>query len=208
MILKQEHTSSTREQAPVGTHLARCYQLIDLGTHEEEFQGVKKRARKIRIGWELCHEHLSEGKFAGEPFHVGKTYTASLHEKSGLRKVLRSWRGRDFTEQELAGFDMRNILGAHCMICLVSNDKGYTNVDSVMKAAKGMPIPDPHNAIQYFSLDDFDPSVFDTLPGWIKEEIQKSDEWQAIQDNDDDVPAVIAPAAIRGADDLGDEIPF
>ena len=40
----------------------------------------------------------------GKPFLVRRRYTASLHEKSALRKDLESWRGRAFTNVELDGF--------------------------------------------------------------------------------------------------------
>lgn len=192
MIIKQE-SSASHEQPPVGSHVARCYQLIDLGTHNKDYNGEKKKAHEVLIGWELCHEHLSEGKFAGQPFHVKKTMTLSMHEKSGLRGMLKSWRGRDFNETELQGFDLRNILNAYCMLSLVESEKGYINVGTVMNMPKGMEKPKAFNEPVYLSLADFDQAIFNNLPAWIKKKIEESEEYKELSKvgKADDLPPVI-----------------
>lgn len=95
--------SGNYEQPPVGTHLARCIKVIDIGTQKGEFQGKVTMKRQVIIGWELPNETMTEGEHAGKPFGVSKFYTASLNEKANLRADLANWRGRDFTPQELGG---------------------------------------------------------------------------------------------------------
>lgn len=76
----------------------------------------------------------------GRPFTVRKIYTASLHEKSNLHKDLKAWRGRPFTAEELAGFDLEKVLGAPCQVLVQHTEKDgsvWANVAAVMKAAPG-----------------------------------------------------------------------
>jgi hypothetical protein len=165
------------EQPPAGNHVARCYQVVDLGTQKGEFQGVANSARKVSIRWELCNEFMTEGEMAGKPFSVGKIYTASLSEKATLRGHLESWRGRPFTPEELHGFDSKKLLGASCMVNVGMTDKGKAKVMSVASLPKGMTAPPQANPNIYFSLDKFDSAVFETLSKWTKGEIIKSPEY-------------------------------
>lgn len=167
------------EQPPEGTHVARCVKMIDIGTQEGEYQGKATRKRQAIIGWELPNELMSEGEYAGKPFAVSKFYTQSLGEKANLRKDLMNWRGRDFTPEELAGFDAKNILGKTCMVSLTKNDKGRTKVTAVIALPRGMTVPPQVNPTAYLSLEDdeFDQGVFDALSDKMKEMIRKSPEY-------------------------------
>jgi len=162
------------EQPPTGNHVARCYQVVDLGTQKGEFQGIPNAARKVSIRWELCNEFMKDGESAGKPFSVGKIYTASIGEKATLRHHLESWRGRAFSPQELAGFDSKNLLGAACMVNVGLTDSGKAKVLSVAALPKGMEAAPLQNQKIYFSLDKFDPAAFETLTKWTKGEIVKS----------------------------------
>lgn len=168
------------EQPPVGTHVARCVKIIDIGTQKGEYQGKATIKRQCIIGWELPNELMSEGDYAGKPFVVSKFYTASLGEKANLRKDLANWRGRDFTEAELAGFEAKNIIGKGCMLSLTTNDKGKTRVTGVMALPKGMELPPQNSPTVYFSLDEFDQAAFDSLSDGYKKFITGSPEYRAL----------------------------
>ena len=58
------------------------------------------------------------------PAAISKEFTLSLHERANLRRVLISWRGRQFTAEELGGFELANVLGANAMLNVVHNDRG------------------------------------------------------------------------------------
>lgn len=177
------------ELTPEGTHLARCFRLIDIGTQSFEYQGTPKKAHKILIGWELPLEMRTDGT----PFQIGKKYTVSLHEKSSLRKDLEAWRGKAFTEEELDGFDLNNIVGKACYLCIAHETKGektYANIKSIMALPKGVTCPDAINAPVVFDLDAFDALVFHNLSDGIKKMIEASEEYaggnnQQIPNNDD-----------------------
>jgi hypothetical protein len=169
------------EQAPVGSHIARCIKLIDIGTQTSEYQGKPTHRRQVIIGWELPNTEMSSGDFAGQPFVVSRFYTASLSEKANLRADLVNWRGRDFTPEELAGFEAKNILGKPCMISITMNDKQKSKVTAVMALPNGIDVPPQINKLVYFSLDEFDQEVFDGLSKGIKEIIEKSPEYQHLK---------------------------
>ena len=163
----KDNGSGEYELAPVGTHLAICYLLVDLGPQDSTF-GVKN---KIAITWELPHELMEDGR----PFSCSKIYTNSLNEKANLRKDLETWRTRLFTETELAGFDLRNVLGKACQLTIVHQTKGdktYANIAGIAAVAKGMTVPPAHNSARAYDRDAHDPAVFETLPEWMQKKIE------------------------------------
>lgn len=193
------------EQAPIGTHVARCVKLIDIGTQRGEYQGKATMKRQVIIGFELPNELMSEGDYAGKPFTVSRFYTASLSEKANLRKDLANWRGRDFTQEELLGFDSKNILDKPCMLSLTSNDKGKTRITGIMALPKGTPVTNRINDIVYLSLEpgEFDLAVFEKLSDGYKKLIKASPEYTEL------VKPAAAPAKSKGHfDDMEDDIPF
>ena len=181
MLLKSDGGKEF-EQPPSGNHIARCYQVIDLGTQAGEYQGVANSARKVSIRWELCNELMSDGEMAGKPFSVGKIYTASLNEKATLRHHLESWRGKAFTDAELMGFDSSALLGKACMVNVGMTEKNKAKVLSVASVPKGMTAPAQVNPSVNFSLDKFDGQTFETLSKWLKGEIIKSPEYRKLFD--------------------------
>lgn len=188
------------EQAPIGTHIARCVKIIDIGTQKGEYQGKVNIRRQCIVGWELPNELMTEGDYKGKPFVVSRFYTASLGEKANLRKDLENWRGRAFTEQELMGFESKNILDKPCMLGIIHNDKGKARVSGVMAVPKGTPVPNRVNDLLYFSLDDFDAKIYESLSEGYKKLIQASPEWAALQRGEGKKAGKF--------DDLEDDIPF
>ena len=169
-----------------GTYPARCIQVIDLWTQTVEWQWQQKEQRKIRLTFELPTELETFNPEKGEqPFVVSKNYTLSLSDKSKLREHLESWRGQEFTQQELDGFDIHNILGKECTISVVheksaDGTKTYANLSTVSKAMKGVSIPEAINPLVYFTIEDFDQSIYDSLPEFLRTKIGESREFKAI----------------------------
>lgn len=192
---------------PEGTHPARCWRVIDLGTQEVDYQGQIKHQRKVLISWELqCEERMDDGR----PFTIGKKYTLSGHEKAALRKDLESWRGKKFEDADFGpgGFNIKNVIEAPCLVSLAlnqSNGKSYTNVVGVMKVIKGMEVKPLENPPVFVSLerDQWKPEVFNTLSDSLKDIIRKSPEFAALHDE----PVMDRGEAMR-RDDLDQDIPF
>jgi hypothetical protein len=165
--------------------------VIDLGTQKNTYEGETSLKRQVIIRWELCNELMTGGDNDGKPFTVSKFYTASLHEKAGLRKDLASWRTRDFTPEELKGFNLTNILGKPCMLAVGLSEKGKAKVTSVMAPMKGMTFPEQMNASFHFSLnaDEFKAADFEALSKGFKEMVTASPEYAALTRRKHPAPA-------------------
>jgi len=126
---------------PAGNQLAVCVDIVDHGLVKSDFykndDGTDKWQHKVSIVWES-----SELMANGRPFLINKKYTLSLGEKATLRHDLESWRGRPFTEDELSGFDVENVIGVSALLNIVhkSGSKGgtFANVASVSPLMRGM----------------------------------------------------------------------
>lgn len=172
--------TKTFEPAPAGTHIARCYGCVSLGTqHSELFAD----AFKVMLLFELPFETVKMD--GGEmPMTISKEYTLSLGKKSNLRKHLDSWRGRPFNENELAGFEVSKVVGAPCQLTIVhtKNTQGntYAKIEAITGLAKGMTCPEQkHKSIKYEISDGNEQTseVFKSLPEWIRKKIQACEEW-------------------------------
>lgn len=167
------------EQPPLGSHVARCIALIDLGTRP----GMFGEKRDVLIRWELPHESSKTGEVAT----ASAFYRQSLNEKANLRIMLKSWRGRDFTDEELVGFDARNILGKPCMVSIIEKQTQKGDVKHVVSAVtavpRGMDVPGQKTPSLYFSLDNFNQQEFDAVGEGIQKLIKESKEYKARVEN-------------------------
>ncbi|MFA5606772.1 MAG: hypothetical protein WDA07_06245 [Leucobacter sp.] len=185
---------------PEGTHVGRCIRFVDLGTQVDEWQGKRKTLRKIVLSWEIPSQRTEDDR----PMTISKRYTASLGEKATLRADLEAWRGRAFSDAELAGFEMRNILGKPCMLSVThkTNDgKTRAQVKAILAMPPGVTCAEAENELIFFSMEEgFDADLFEALPDWQKEVISASPEYKEARGSR-------APVANGGYDD-DDDIPF
>jgi hypothetical protein len=154
MAIMVNDTGGNFEQVPPGTHLAVCKGVYDIGQQKREWKGTIKYTRQVIIVFEV-NERMTIEEHAGERFNISSWYTASLADKSNLRKDLESWRGRAFTSEELAGFDIEVLVGKTCLLSIVENDKGKSIISSISKPMKGA------EAIKI-------EKPFDGIPEWIQ----------------------------------------
>lgn len=204
--------STPIENPEPGSHIARCFAIIDLGTQQHSFNGEVWSSRDVRISFELPNERMT-GKYnaevKGKPFASSVTLKQSLHPSSKLRKLLKSWRGRDFTKEELGSFSPKRLLGVPCRLTLVASQDGqYVNIDSIAPLGKGEKCPKQVNPSVYFSLDpdEFSFDVFNTLGEKTREKIAGSPEFKALEDGGSDEPdpeqlAESAASAMEAEDD-------
>lgn len=161
---------------PEGQYIARCYKIIDMGTQTTTGQYGVKDQHKVMISWELLDDKVKMED--GRPFSVSQFYTVSLHEKSKMRADLEAWRGKKFTAEELAGFDLSKVLGSYCMLQVVHDETGkYANVQTIM-AYKGTK-PEPVNPTVVFDIDKPDMEVFNSFSDNMKTKITNTPEWKS-----------------------------
>ncbi len=205
-LIVSDKGGKTFEPVSAGVHLAVCYSLIDLGsTWSERYQ---KWQRQLLVTWEIPDERIGftneTGQIEDKPRVISKTYTPSLNEKSHLRADLTSWRGRDFTPEELAGFELVKILGAPAQLNVIhvaKDGKTYANVKAVIPAPKGTRVT-PENPLVAYDIEAQGVNIPNSVPDWVVEKIKASQEYQAMLGNDK-TGATVAEDPVDT-----DEIPF
>ena len=200
-------------QVPAGMHLAMCYRIIDLGTQKTEYQGQVRHVPKVLFQFEI-HSEDEEGNplltSDGKPLSTSKSFSLSLNERSALRKDLQTWRGKEFTPEELKSFNLENVLGAWAMLSVVHseyNGKTYANIENinpVPQTVKKAGLPEAINKTAIFSIRDADMALFETFGDGIKAKIEASPEWQEWKG----VPKSQTKEPSRDLDDLESDIPF
>jgi hypothetical protein len=187
-LISKTGASDDFKLVPEGTHLARCYLMVDIGLQETVY-GDKE---KVVLGWEIPEQLTDDGR----PLIIYSTYTNSMHEKSNLRRDIENWRGKKLTDDESRAFDLRNVLGHPCQLSIVHNENNsrtYANVQAVTGIPKGLPVAEAVNDVICFDLDaDGDVSI---LPDWLQRKVsdRKSAETaefvEAVAESfDDDIP--------------------
>ena len=97
-----------------GLHNAVLIDVIDKALQTWEVRWKPVQAPKVRLLWEV--EEKTSG---GKPMMAAKSYTKSLAPNSNLRAMLRSWLGREMSEQELDDIDTDDLIGRPAQVLVV-----------------------------------------------------------------------------------------
>lgn len=184
-IYAENNGGGNLEPVAAGNYVARCYSMIHIGTVQDVINGQSKLVNKVRLTFELPTEtkEFREGE-GPKPYSIGKDFTLSMNEKATLRKMLESWRGKSFTEEEAKRFDVTKLLGIPCMINVIhktsKTGKNYAEIASITPMPKGYECPPQVNPSFEFSYEPFYQAKFDTLPDWIKDRVRSSIEYVAV----------------------------
>lgn len=205
---------STGERIPVmeeGTYQAICTGIIDIGLQRSE--RFDKTSSKIIIMWSFPTEKITVG--GEEKVRViSKEYTNNLGEKSNLTKDLQAWRGKNFTEDELKGFNLLNVLSASCLMQMIHKEKNgnkYAEIASIMALPKGIEKVGVGNIEQQivFDLDEKDTwGSFFNIPEWIQNKIKNATNYES-----SGLKAYIEASDIKqeegsSDDETNDDLPF
>ena len=215
-IYAKSEGESKRELIPAGSHIARCYSMIHLGTITEQYKDEEKVQNKINVTFEVPGEMRVFNEDNGEqPMVIGKDYTLSMHEKSNLRKDLESWRGQSFTEAEAKNFDVTKLLGVPCMLSVIhktsKSGNDYAYIAGISGLPKNVTCPKQINPTFEFNYDDkFSTSFVEDLPEFLRDKIKSSVEYkdrieELMSDEADKElkkQAVAEPEEITPSDDL------
>ena len=193
---------------PAGNHVGICNGVIDLGLQPGSgmYPAPKPQAY---IRFELPGEQIEYQKRSARPsagsMSIGTTLTASMSEKANLRKLIESWFGKKFPNDDAAAdFDMHNLLGKRCLLNVTHTEKGtktYANISNATPLPKGMTSTEPqHNASGFFfDLLNGDDATFKALFEWLRKKItaRLPEETETA-----------TPGNAAGAQDFDDDIPF
>jgi hypothetical protein len=213
LVAKTGGSSSNFIPVPTGMHLARCYRIIDLGTQESTYMGNVKQLHKAMFQFEV-HSEDAQGNptvtSKGDPMTVSKNFTVTLADKASLRKDLQTWRGKDFTKEELDGFELKNVLGQWAMLSVVetqNNGNTYTNIatiNPVPASIKKNGLPEGKNELKIFSIDNPDMELFESFSDNLKNKIRQSPEWERLHGG----PSAGNSAPSANFDDMESDLPF
>ena len=173
---------------PPGIHLARCYGIIDLGTQKTTQLGETKYLNEVMLQFELHDVSEARGPLFtanGEPMSISKSFTLSLAKKATLRTDIETWRGREFTPNELRGFQLKRVLGEWALISVVNatdqagqDCTGIAAIMPVPPQVKQAGLPAGHNELKFFYCAAPDIELFESFSESLKAKIRKSPEWQ------------------------------
>lgn len=168
---------------PKGTHIARLYQIVHIGTVHYQWQGEDKAQDKVRLTFELCNERKEFKEGEGEkPFSVSREFSLSMHAKSKLRPFIEGMLGVAFHDDEAYAFDLEQLLGEACLISVVHEEKNsntYANIASASPLAKGMVAPELVNEAKSINVDTATEEEIAALPDFLKEKIKSSDNYKS-----------------------------
>lgn len=193
-----EGFKKTQKQIPTaGLQLAMCYAIIDLGTHEESYQGQTKMTPKVQFSFELpMQTAVFDATKGPQPMVVWGDYTVAAGDQAKLPKMLSSW-GKGNKIEKITEELLKMYLGKPCTINIehvtskkdVDSETGkplvFANIGlkgtAVFPITQGMAKPEKTvNPLIFFSLDSFSWDTYGKLPKHIQDKIAKSAEWPGI----------------------------
>lgn len=198
-LVASNNGGTSYEPIPEGVFTAICYSIVDCGDqYSEKFNNT---ARKVLITWELPDETIEiDGEI--KPRAISKEYTLSLADKANLRKHLEAWRSKKFTEDELRGFDLKNVMGKACQVQIIHNAKGYAEIAAIMALPKGSKPGAPKNPTVYFDLEaEGALEQLNKIPTWVQDKIKKSETYKSMVNSG-------VPDGFYPIEDGDDELPF
>jgi hypothetical protein len=203
--------NTSRAIAPEGAFVARCYQIVDLGTTMQTGQFPGKK-RKVQFIFELPTElHEFERGDGLKPFYARSIYNLSMNEKAVLRRDIESWAGKKMSNEIAENFDIFTLLGKPCMVNITHVNKGdatYANIIGMSPVPKGLVCPPAFNSALCYNTEEHDEDVFNQLPEFIQDKIKMSDEWIARISKPIPVERAAAFVAESEAESEDDGFPF
>lgn len=162
------------KNVPAGMHLAICNMLVDAGMQpgSRRFPNLKHRLylRFEVPGERVEYEHNGQ-KIEG-PSTIGSWYVASMNAKAILRQHLEGWRGRKFSDDEAAAFDIETVLGKPCMVMVMEGEDGKTYLRGIGPAPKGTTAK-AENPLLFYGPGSTK-EAFEKLPDWLRKRIENA----------------------------------
>lgn len=199
-----------KELVPEGTHIARCYKFMHLGTILNNFNELRDT---VRFTFELPYEtrEFKEGE-GEEPMSISMDFTNFLGSQTKLKQMLETWRGQAFTVEELEGFDLENAVGAPCQVTISHKTSKagnkYEAITAITALPKGTKAPDPVNQNFIWNYNTrFDLKVLENMHEYWQDLIRSSVEYkEALGLNTELIPDNNPPD--EAPDPNFDDLPF
>lgn len=161
-----------------GPYMAVCTAVIDIGQHYSEKSKTVKN--QLLFLFDVPSETIEiDGVRKLRQFPRRVAYTTST--RGVLNPMLCSWLSTRFTEDQLREYELFNLVGKGCQIQLsITEDGKYNNIENVIALPKGVPTPVSSNPCLTYDIDEhgFSGEHWDALPDWIRNIIEKSEQYQ------------------------------
>lgn len=202
------HTDETKSgggfKPECGIHNVICCQVVDLGTHDTEWEGkVTGKAPMINYTFEFVDE---EREHDGEKYHPmwGIREQKRLGPRNNIRKFLEGWRGKEFTTEEKKSFDWGAPLGKSCQLVISPNQKGNPKLTAIVGSKMKLT---GTRELHEFWIDDDNPEY--NLPEWMPEWMQKlvKESYEYTKREDAEFDRAESPNYVAEPDGF-DDIPF
>jgi hypothetical protein len=169
------------DPVPKGSHVARLYQIIHLGTTHFEYKGEAKSSNKIRLTFELCNERkvFTEGEEA-KPYSISREFGWNMSPRGKLRPFIEGMLGVALDDDEAYNIDIESLLGEACLVTVVHEEKNgntYANILNASPLPKGMEAPATYNPTVFLSVEDATEEQILALPEFLRDKLYQSDEW-------------------------------
>lgn len=199
-----KEASKTFTPVPAGSHIGRAVSCISLGT--QPAQGEFLATFKVLLAWEVPDEIIKDQDGNEKPMIISKEFSLSLGKKSNLRRDLEGWRGREFTADELKGFQVENVLDKPCMLNVIHKTSSAGNVYAVISSISALPKgvtckPRVHDLIHFEIEDGTSCPPWSKIPEFIQKKIQQSLEWTH-------PPIANTASEVKSTETESDDIPF
>ena len=173
---------------PEGTHIARVYGLIHIGTVSTPFtddNGEPVKLSKIRLTFEFPEEmHVFKEGDEAKPLVLSQEYTLSMGNKSNLRPIVEGIIGTGLSDSEAYNFDHEQLIGKACLVTIKHKESKKGNVYAVIASTaplmKGQTCKPPINKPKILTYQAWDQEYFDSLPDFIKDVMKTSTEYQSL----------------------------
>jgi hypothetical protein len=188
-----ESTSKPRVNCPVGAHVCRCTQVIDLGN--QHFQPGDDASHKLYLGFETCDlKHTFKDEKGPEPFMLQSEFAwflVSSKKKTKLREFIESWKGSPFADDAAArAFDFEKLLGLAATLMVVHKARSDGSMKAVIAGiapADSKTAPKPVNPLICYEIGMREGGTFSKLPPFLQKKLRESDEFRGVK------PAAKAP---------------
>jgi hypothetical protein len=171
------------DPVPAGSHIARLYQIIHIGTIATEWQGKKSQTDKVRLTFELCNERkaFKEGD-EPKPYSISREFSFYMSRKANLRQFVEGMIGTALDEEEAGIFNFEDLLGTECLLNVIhteskTNGNTYADIKSASPLPKGMKAPEIFNEPKLIDVNEATSEEIDALPEFIKDKMKSSEEY-------------------------------
>jgi len=178
-------TKTQRELIPEGTHVARIYEYIHLGTQKGEWEGKELVQYKLRFSFEFPTEKRVFNEAKGEqPMSMSYDATLSFNEKANLRKLAEACFGK-MTDAEALNFDVDTLVGKACLVSVAHKPPKdgivYSYINGFMPLMKGLTVDEQINPSKVLTFEHWNDELFNSLPQFVKDKITSSPEYKTLK---------------------------